>query len=178
MNNKDNFIKNKEAPTPDKKEEKDFKDLEGEILKQIVKSLDGNRKMEAYFLAWTTVEQFMLPRLMHFIVKKLNITLPKDFPGSQISHLIKNYYFLSHDKELYLALEKARKNRNNLTHEIYRKENWESIKKEYKRCLKEDIAPILELLRDRFNGKTKIPVLALYSKGWNDGLENIKNKLL
>lgn len=175
---KKDFSREKEIPVPDKKEKDDFKDLEIEILKQIVKSIKGHRQMEAYFLAWTTIEQFMLPRLIRFVAKNLKITLPKDFSDLPVSHLIKNYYFLSHDQELYLELEKARKNRNVLVHEIYEKEDWKSIKIEYKKCLKEDIGPLFELFKNRFNGVTRIPVLTLYTNGWNDGLDKVKNHIL
>ncbi len=171
------ILNKQQPPAPSKKEEESFKDLEMQILNQVLKSLKGHRQMEAYFLAWTSIEQFMLPRLIRFIAKELKVILPKDFSTIQISHLIRNYYFLTQDKELYDQLEKARKNRNKIVHEMYEKEDWKSIHAEYKKSLKKDIAPLLGLFSDRFNGQTSIPVLTLYSKGWNDGLEKIKNKI-
>lgn len=167
----------KDTPIPTEKEREIFKNLELEILNQITKSIKGHREMEAYFLAWTTIEQFMLPRLTRFVAKNLKIILPKDFSGLQISHLIKNYYFLSHDRELYLVLEKARKNRNGLVHEIYEKEDWKSIKKEYRKYLVQDIAPLFTLFQDRFTGKTAIPVLTLYTSGWNNALDMVIKRL-
>lgn len=164
----------KETPVPDKKEKENFKDLEIEILNQVAKSIKGHRMMEAYFLAWTTIEQFMLPRLIRFTARNLKIILPKDFSSMQINHLIKNYYFLSHDHALFLELEKARKNRNKLVHEIYEQEDWKSIKAEYKKCFVKDIKPLFRLFQDRFTGKTVIPSLTLYSTGWNDALERVK----
>jgi hypothetical protein len=175
-----NFSNKKKTIVPNKRERDDFTDLEIEILKRIsklIKDKDGSR-MEAYFLAWTTIEQFMLPRLIRFVTKNINIVMPKDFFGSHVAQTIRNYYFLSQDRELYLGLEKARKNRNKLVHEIYERKDWKSINAEYVKCLKSDIGPVFSLFQDRFKGKTKIPVLTLYKNGWNDGLEKIKIELL
>jgi hypothetical protein len=171
------ILKEKPIPIPSEKEKKEFLDLELEILNQVGKAVKGHRSMEAYFLAWSTIEQFMLPRIIRFTANQLKIVIPKDALDANCVHLIKYYYFLSHDHELFLALEKGRKNRNKLTHELYEKNTWSEIKKEYKKCLKSDIVKIFSLFRDRFNGKTSIPVLALYAKGWNDGLQKVIDKL-
>ena len=168
-NNK--ILKNKEVPIPSKKERKDFLDLEMEILNQAGKAVKGHRPMEAYFLSWSIIEQFMLPRLIRFIAGSLKVVIPKDSLETNYVHLIKYYYFLSHDHELFLALDEGRRNRNSLTHELYKKEDWKSIKKDFKKYLKKDIVNIFELFQARFNGKTPIPVLTLYTSGWNDGLQ-------
>lgn len=168
---KDDLIEEREVPIPSGKEKKEFLDLELEILNQIGKAVKGHRSMEAYFLAWSTIEQFMLPRLTRFVAQELKVVIPKDTLEANCVHLIKYYYFLSHDQELFLELEGARKNRNKLTHKLYEKSSWSEIKKDYKRGLKKDIVKIFSLFQNRFIGKTQIPVLVLYTNGWNDALQ-------
>jgi hypothetical protein len=165
------LITDKEIPVPTETDKKTFLDLELEILNQIGKAVKGHRPMEAYFLGWSVIEQFMLPKLIRFVSGNLKVVVPKGSLETNYVHLIKYYYFLSHDHELYLALEKGRKNRNRLTHELSKKEDWGAIKRDFKKCLREDIVDIFSLFQARFNGKTKIPVLMLYSSGWNDGLK-------
>ena len=165
------LAKNKETPVPTETEKKRFLDLELEIINQMGKAVKGHRPMEAYFLGWSVIEQFMLPRLIRFIAGHSKVVIPKESLETNYVHLIKYYYFLSHDHELYLALDRGRKNRNKLTHELYKKEDWETIKKDFKKCLKKDIVDIFSLFQARFNGKTPIPVLTLYTSGWNDGLQ-------
>lgn len=168
------FSENKKPPIPPDKEKKKFLDLEMEILGQIAKAIKGHRPMEAYLLGWSVIEQFMLPRLIRFVAGRLKVVIPKESLETNYVHLIKYYYFLTHDHELFLALDKGRKNRNKLTHELYKKNDWESIKKDFKKYLKKDIADIFSLFQKRFNGKTLIPVLTLYSSGWNDALHEVK----
>lgn len=153
---------------PTKKERQVFENLSTELLHQFVKAYKGNRSMEAYILAWSVIEQFMLPDLIKIIASNLKIKVPKNLADTHSAQLIKLYYFLSHDLELYNSLEKARKRRNKLVHSMHSHENWLQIKKGYKTGTSEDIKPLLVLFRDRFTGKTKIPVLNLYANGWND----------
>lgn len=170
MSNK-KLVIDKKTPVPTESDKKKFLDLELEILNQIGKAVKGHRPMEAYFLGWSVIEQFMLPKLIRFVTGNLNVVIPKESLDTNYVHLIKYYYFLSHDYELYLTLDKGRKNRNRLTHELSKKEDWRTIKNDFKKYLKEDIVDIFSLFQARFNGETKIPVLTLYSSGWNDGLK-------
>jgi len=171
------FLRRKTPPVPSDKERRLFVDLEIQILDQIGKAVKGHRPIEAYLLAWSIIEQFMLPRLTRFIAHKLKIVIPKGALEANCVHLIKYYYFMSHDQELFLELEKGRKNRNNLTHKLYEKESWSDIKKDFKKSLKKDIIKIFSLFQNRFNGKTSIPVLILYTRGWNDGLQKAQGIL-
>ncbi len=172
-----NIKKEKETPVPSNKDREKFQSLELEILSQATKALKGHRLVEAHFLIWASVEQFMLPNLVIFVASKLEIIIPKDALDVNFVHLVKYYYFLSHDKELFQALEKARKNRNKLTHELHKQTDWKNIKKSFKESMKKDISTLLSLFQDRFNGKTAIPSLALYTKGWNDALSGIVKKM-
>jgi len=168
--------KKAEVPKPDKEERAVYNNLETEIWDQTSKALKGNRHMEAYILAWSGIEQFMLPNLMRFIEKELNIKLPK-LDDIQASNLTRLYFFLSHDVELYNSLEKARKTRNKLVHSVSKHNSWSDVKKGFKKGLKEDVSPIMNLFQDRFKGKTPIPVLTLYTKGWNDALSSEQDML-
>lgn len=166
-------IKSIETPKPDRKDNKIYNDLEIELLLQLSKSISGKRFMEAYFLSWTIIEQFMLPKLIQFTAHNLSVVIPKGTERKNINQVISLYYFLSHDHKLYLALEKARKKRNDYVHKIYNQDNWSAIKNGYKTSLKGEIREVLQLFSSRFKGETKIPSLSLYSKGWNDCREKI-----
>jgi len=149
-------------------------DMFSEIMEQVIKARKGHRYMESYILGWTTIEQFMLPDLINTISLRLKIDLPKNLSEIHASTLIKLYYFISHDKELYDALEQGRKTRNKLVHSIHKHKSWSEINNGFKSGIKEDIAPLYELIVKRYDETTPVPVLQLYKKGWDDCTKKIE----
>lgn len=126
-----------------------------------------------FLLAWSELEQLLLPSLIRQIAYKLKL---KDIPNlsekTSMSQLINYYYFISHDFDLYNKLKKGNKNRNDFVHNFM--ENHinndvdKKIKEFYLYTISELLIPILKRLKDDI----EIPVLTLYSKGWNDFREN------
>lgn len=162
---------------PDSKERKETEGMANQLLKQCLKATRSHHYYEAYMLGWTSIEQFLLPDLLGFVSKKLKIDLPKDLPELPISHVIRLYYFISHDLELFRELERSRKIRNKLVHNLYKQQEWNHVKLSIKTDLKE-MAILFGLFQDRFSGKTPIPALQIYRKGWNEALEQLKKNLL
>jgi len=170
--------KGQEAPIvePSLKEKKVFKSLEIELLNQVVRAMHSHKYVEAYVLLWTSVEQFMLPALIGYIVRNLKLTLPARFAELQISQVTRLYYFISHDKELFLEIEKIRKSRNKLIHKMYAEKSWVDVKTGFRKGMKE-MTVTLELLRSRLSGETPIPSLQIYSRGWNDAIKKTKENI-
>ena len=163
---------------PDLKKRKEIEGMTTQLLQQCLKATKGRRYYEAYMLGWTSVEQFLLPDLLGFVSKKLKVNLPKNLPELPVSHVIRLYYFISHDKELFQELERSRKTRNKLIHNLYKQQDWSRVKLSLKTSLKKELGTLFELFQNRFSGKTPIPALQIYRKGWNEALEQLKEKLL
>lgn len=161
---------------PGAKEKEVLATLEVELLNQAVKAVGSHKYIEAYVLLWTSIEQFMLPTLMGFIARNLKLTLPPRLSELPISHVTRLYYFISHDKELFLEIEKIRKSRNKLIHKMYVEKDWKSVKNKFKSGVK-DMVITIEMLKDRLSGKKPIPSLQIYRRGWIDALEGLKKKL-
>lgn len=145
-----------------------------EIMDQVIKANKGHRSLESYILGWSTIEQFLLPELISAIAKRLKVNPPSKMDEIPAATLFKYYYYLSHDKVLYDALEKARKTRNSLVHSLNRHEKWTDINNGFKKAIKDDIAPLYKLIADRYSDHTLIPVLSLYKKGWDDRTKKIE----
>jgi hypothetical protein len=168
---------NKKDASPNTKEKEVYDKLFLEIFEQVVKAKKGHRYMEAYILGWTVVEQFMVPDLIKFVSGRLKFKVQENLSELQASQLFKLYYFLSHDKELFDALEQGRKTRNKLTHSLYKHKNWVEVKDGFKDGLNKQIVPLTKLILKRYQGETSIPVLQLYSKGWEDCRKEILKEL-
>jgi hypothetical protein len=81
-----------------------------------------------------------------------------------MSQLIKCYYFVSQDEELYKKLVEGNNLRNKILHEIYNNYDGNELRKSCVFVTENIFFPLL----DRLEGKHPIPVLTLYANGWND----------
>lgn len=147
--------------------------LKNELFEQFVDAKKSDRHMESFVLLWTLLEQFYIPDLISLISRRLKLDVPQGLSDMHASQSFKLYYYLSHDKELYDDLERCRKKRNKLMHRMYDHESWEEIQEGFKNGPKEYLVPAVYKVMDRFKGKTPIPVLNLYSNGWNDHRKKI-----
>jgi len=136
-------------------------------LKQIWVAIDNKNYLVSFLLSWALIEQIILPNLIRLIAHRLKIKELPDIKKLNTSQLISDYYFLSQDKKLYKKLLEANNKRNRIVHEIYKKE-YKYLNKETKKSTKFIIKNILVPLLDKISGKEPIPVLMLYTQGWND----------
>lgn len=155
------------------------------ILKSAVNHIKKCQKsknhFEAFLFTWALIENITLPSLMRTVWHKLSYRIPiKSFPNinrMNTSQLITSYYFLTQDYELYSALTKGNKKRNEIIHNVYGKNLLESnslAEKSTQFAARKILVPILE----RLSGKKIIPVLTLYPTGWNEALTKAKKIIL
>lgn len=132
-----------------------------------------NNAINNFLMEWSYIENLLLPSLVRQIAGALSF---KDIPKIEytpFSQLINYYYFISHDKNLYDNLVKGNKIRNKLLHSFEENHIKNDFKDEslkaYKYIVKKITLPILF----RMKGEVVVPVLSLYSKGWNDLREKL-----
>lgn len=141
----------------------------------IEKCRKSGNHLEAFLFTWALIESLALPNLMRRVWNLLSHRVSiKNFPDIDrlsTSQLISNYYFLTQDHDLYAALIKGNKKRNNVIHNLY-----EMSLKEFNSLAKESTQfttkKILTPIIDRLYGKKTIPVLTLYPTGWNEASQN------
>ena len=171
------FFRKKEPIRPTLKEKKFIETLEGQIMNQILKSIERKNFIEAYIFSWATIEQAMIPRLIKFVAERLKIKLSKSIWASNQFIINQIYYCISHDKDLFNKLEKGRKLRNKIIHKMYTHDKLSSIKKEALKGIKHNHAKLMPSILDRLHGKVIIPSLTIYVKGWNDALKKAIEKI-
>ncbi len=88
--------------------------------------------------------------------------------GANVSHLIRYYYFVSYDEEMYKILCEAAKLRNSLVHRNYKSGSIHEIAKRAQESAKYNLYTAFGPMADRLTGKTISPSLRIYSQGWND----------
>lgn len=136
------------------------------ILKEAV---DKKAYIESFLICWTFIEQVLLPSLIRQVCHRLKFKkIPKLDERTQLANLINIYYFLSHDLTLYENLLKANSLRKEIIHRLENSHDVSSLGERAKKATKYALMNVTPLLLDRLSGKTTVPVLAIYSKGWND----------
>jgi len=140
------------------------------LLNEMDESRKGNRPFELYIFAWSLIEEILLPELIKFVAKNLKFPVPKTlFKSRQISL---NLFYLAlsgGDNELFDKLERSRKTRNVYIHNLITSENLIDMNLKLKKATS-DLVDIIELIKLRQMGKSPIPSVNRYYKGWNDAI--------
>ena len=163
------YVKDFENETKRLREATDF--LRNRIASRNLKE----NPVEYFLIIWSLLEQVLLPDLIKSIAHRLSL---KEFPNldkKRFSDLINTYYFLSHDDVIYKKLLTTNNRRNKLIHDLF-KGNPKKVDKEALNIIMY-LIDLIEQVIDRSSGKVIVPVLTLYSKGWEDMKLNITNKL-
>ncbi|MFA5993886.1 MAG: hypothetical protein WC823_02890 [Parcubacteria group bacterium] len=173
----DDQLSQREKSIPDKmdieglvkKDAEKFNTIYYKSFKTIKKSIG----IEGFILTWAFIEEIMLPSLIRWIAHRLKMKEMPNIKKMTASQLIATYYFISHDLTLYKNLLRANSMRNDIIHGVYGESGSNKTVEEYNRSkeyLLNDVAvPILE----RFSGNPIVPVLTLYSQGWNECRDKI-----
>ena len=132
--------------------------------------------LKSAVMSWSFIEQYYLPTTIMNVAKGLKVPMPSDIAKAHVGVVIKFYLLITHDKELYDKLEKARKLRNKITHEIYAKKNLELVDSAYKESAKFNMALIVDMF-DRELGDVPIPSLLIWQKA-RESLRNEQKKRL
>lgn len=145
-----------------------FTKLEKPFIKAIQNSLDKKLYSEAFLLSWGFVEQILLPSLIRLVAHRLKLTkLPKIDENTHFAQLLNYYYFLTHDVDLYEKLSKANSMRNKIVHRLD-EEKLRNLNSETKAAANYTLIQVSLSIASRLRGDVTVPVLELYSKGWND----------
>ena len=129
-------------------------------------------------MSWSFIEEFFLPSSIEFIAKRQKIMFKKELiENASAAHLIKYYYLISYDEELYELLNQARVLRNNLVHKAYKSGSIQEIANKAKESAKYNLYTAMEPILKRLNGEVAAPSLELYAKGWNDMRQKVVNDL-
>lgn len=145
-----------------------FEALQKNYIEQLGKSRKRHAHVEAYLLAWTMVEQVLLPSLIRFVAHALTLKNIPEVDKKHVSYSINYYYLLSHDMSLYENLCKANGDRNKIIHGLKTAEDIVTINRKARVATDYLLKNVTVLILKRLVRKSEVPVLVLYSKGWND----------
>lgn len=162
----------KEPIKPNWEETEFVKTIDGQIMVMLNEAIKNGHFIEAQSLSWAGVEQLLLPRLIGWIAKILEISLPKDIFKLNTQSINFLYLAISHDDGLYKKLEDNRKKRNKMVHKLILLGDKKSINKLAKECTVTHLELQQEIIK-RFDGRILIPSINLYKNGWNDAVNKI-----
>lgn len=140
---------------------------------QLNKSIRRRAYTEAYLLAWTMVEQNLLPSLVRQVAHQAKFKKVPKLEDRNVSSVIEHYYFLSQDLGLYESLLRANKDRKKLIHGLKTTDDIVSVNKTARLATRFLLEKVTVEILNRLASKTEIPVLSLYRKGWNDCREEV-----
>lgn len=143
--------------------------FELEFLQVAIDSYKKKQFLKSAMLSSSFIEEFYLPSSIEIIAKRQSIKFHKSYiDGASASQLIRYYYFISYDEELFELLESARKLRNKLVHNSYGSGSIEGTAHNAEESAKYNLKVLIRPIFSRLNGDIVAPSLLLYSDGWND----------
>jgi hypothetical protein len=132
--------------------------FELQISKEALDALGSKEFIKAAMLSWSYIEEYFLPIMINRLAKFHNLPLNQSvIEKTNVNIVIYYYYLLSHDHKLFLKLEKARKARNKLVHNLYSASSIEKIDKLAKDSAMINLKAVMEDIWDRESGKIAAP---------------------
>lgn len=149
---------------PTEKEKILSKYFELQLTEVALRSYKEKDFLKAAMLSWSYIEEYFLPTQIEFVAINQNMKLDKDFLKNLTSfHLIRYYYLISYDREMYDVLEHARKLRNKMTHN----KSIASIEKMAQESADYNLG-MIDAMLDREEGKIVAPSLLIAINARND----------
>lgn len=168
----------KVPPQPSKSDKAKAKYFELQLLDIAIDAYKNKQYLKSAMMSWSFIEEFFLPTTIEFIAKQQKIMFKKGLiENASAAHLIRYYYLISYDEELYELLNQARVLRNNLVHKAYKSGSIKEIANKAKESAKYNLYTVMNPILKRLNGEIAPPSLLLYSKGWNDMREKFVNQI-
>jgi hypothetical protein len=168
----------KAAPQPSPADKAKAKYFELQLFDIALDAYKNKQYLKSAMMSWSFIEEFFLPTAIEFIAKRQKITFKKGLiENSSATHLIKYYYLISYDEELFELLNEARILRNNLVHKAYKSGSIQEIANKAKESAKYNLHTVMVPMLRRLNGEVVAPSLLLYAKGWNDMREKVVSNL-
>lgn len=159
----------KDAPQPTEAEVAIAENFELEMIDEAIKKFKEKQYLSSAMLSWAFVEEFFLPTMLIHIAKNQKIQLEtRLIDKAPVGQLIKYYYFISYDRELFDLLLKAKTLRNNLVHELYKSGSMANLELKAKESANYTLETLTPHILDRLKGSVTPPSLNLYAQGWND----------
>jgi hypothetical protein len=168
----------KTPPQPSESAKAVAKYFEIQIVEVAMQAFKKKEYLKAALLSWSFLEEYFLPTFIKFIGRRQGISIGNSLlENANASALIKYYYLISYDKELYDILMEAKKRRNKLVHEAYKSGSLNEIAKKAKDSAQYNLSTAIVETFKRLGGEKHPPSLQLYSKGWNDMREAMKKQI-
>ncbi len=134
--------------------------------------------LKAAMLSWSYIEEFFLPSSIKFVAKHQKVKLDSNLLTNRSSyHLIRYYFLISYDNEMFDILEEARKLRNKVVHQIYKTKSMATISQRAKESAKYNLFSVLEHMLDRQEGRVIAPALLIATNARNDFRDELRIKL-
>jgi len=163
-------LSDEELKTTKSEEEKLLQDhFELQISKEAFLALKSKDFIKSAMLSWSYIEEYYLPSTIYSLAKFHKLPLKKSIiEKTNVSILIHYYYFLSHDHTLYLKLEKARKTRNDLVHNLYGSSAIQQIDELARKSAQTNVDLIIDDIWEREEGKVNYPSTMIAINARND----------
>lgn len=134
--------------------------------------------LKSALLSWSYIEEYYLPTTINHIVGILKVKIDKDLVEKSNSYQLIRYYLLvSHDREMFEILEKARKLRNEIIHGLMKSGNIEDVHTRAKKCAYYNLHEALNSMLDREDGKVIAPSLLIAVNARNDLRAEMRERL-
>lgn len=142
--------------------------FELELVDVAIKAYEKKEYLKSAMMSWSFIEEYFLPTQIEFIAKRQKIKIKEDLFNTNVYHLLKYYFLISYDQELYEILVTACSLRNQIIHKAYRSGSIKEIARKAQDSAKFNLYTAMNPMLNRLKGDVPPPSLTLYSKGWND----------
>ena len=150
----------KKAPEISKTTKDVAKYFEIQIVDVAIKSFEKKEFLKSAMLSWSYIEEYYLPTFIKFIAEKLKIPIDNSFlENPTAASLIKYYYLISYDKDLYEVLKEAKSLRNKLVHAAYKSGSLQEVAKKSKASSKYNLTVAILAIFDRLDGNKRYLLL-------------------
>jgi hypothetical protein len=171
------FIDEEIKTEPSEKDKILSKYFELQLTEEAIKAFEEKDYTKAAILSWSYIEEYFIQTQIQIIAKRQKVKLNQDFlQGLTSYHLIRYYYMISYDLEMFESLEKARKLRNAMTHGIYSTKSIKSVGSKAKLSAKCNL-DLINPMFDREEGKIIAPSLLIAVNARNSLRAEMRVKL-
>lgn len=149
-----------------------------QISKEALEALRSKDYIKSAMLSWSYIEEYYLPTLISRLAEFHKLPLNKSIiEKTNVNNIIYYYYMLSHDYELFVKLEKARKSRNKLVHNLYGASSMTKINYLAKVSANTNLYLITEDIWNRESGDIPIPSMMIAVNARNELRKEQRKKL-
>ena len=154
------------------------KHFELQLIESSIAALEVKDFIKSAMLSWSYIEEYFLPTFISYVAAKQKVELTGLlYENANAYQLVRYYFLITYDRELFDILEKARKLRNNMTHKIYEAKSMTEIELNAKKSAEFNLKTALRPIFDRQDGSLVIPALRIYFDARNDLRRELREKV-